>query len=726
MKKILLPFIILLAISAIFFFPLYFPETKAVITAEFRGGDIVNMHYPYKFFEQSQLRQGIIPLWSRYTGNGFPIFGQSEIGLFNPINTISLLILNIFDAMVVQIVLTFFVMLCSSYYLGKVLKLQTLSSIFLAVTYSFCAYSILSIVHFPHLQAIGLIPLVFAFAYRFYLTHRARYFLLAVAAFIFQLSAGQFQNAYITLLFLFIFFGAAALFAKKKRFVLLGKSFFIIAIGVVFSFLISSVQLISTVLLLIQSPRTSDYFYVSAPLSINPSYLLTFFHPFVFGDPKTGQFPFWSLVHPWDGTLFIGYVPIIFVALFFIVTRKELFKNKIFLLFLVNFVIFFVFAWERNSPLYFLFSIPPFSLFRFNSRYLIIDVLILSIFAGYGFDFILRKWQLRKNTTKYVFACLIVLHILFQFKLMYYWHSFTSTRHFLSPPKSLQYVKDANRIFSYDQVGYINSLYLKQGFLKDPTVYLDILKNTLATDFNLLYNIPSFNNSISGINPRRLEVFYVRLASYLYPDKDKNENIERNFYNITGVDIVTALRKIKSTELKVLTSYPIRPSLYTYVYQVKKPVGLLSFYTSGVLISTLDDLLKNVEESDLKDTALIESDMPKTLVQKLHSKSAEALHNISYERRDNEHLKLRLRTKADGLLVFRETIDIPWRAYIDGKPTPIYKANFLGMGIWLEEGEHTIQFVYTNTYFLIGVGVSVASVAIAFLIFLYLKKKRSL
>lgn len=726
MKKTLLPFIILLAISAIFFLPLYFPETKAVITAEFRGGDIVNMHYPYKFFEQSQLRQGIIPLWSRYTGNGFPIFGQSEIGLFNPINTISLFLLNIFDAMVVQIVLTFFIMLGSSYYLGKVLKLQTLSSMFLAVTYSFCAYSILSIVHFPHLQAIGLIPLVFAFAYRFYLTQRARYFLLAVAAFVFQLSAGQFQNAYITLLFLFIFFGMAALLAKKKRFALICKSFFIVAGGVVLSLLMSSAQLISTVLLLIQSPRTPDYFYVSAPLSINPSYLLTFFHPFVFGDPKTGQFPFWSVVLPWDGTLFIGYVPAIFVALFFIVMRKELFKKKILLLFIVNFIIFFVFAWERNSPLYFLFSLPPFSLFRYNSRYLIINALILSIFAGYGFDLVFRKWQLRKNVTKYALACLIVLHILFQFKFMYYWHSFISTGHFLNPPKSLQYVKNANRIFSYDQVGYINSLYLKQGSLKDPTIYLDILKNTLATDFNLLYNVPSFNNSISGINPRRLEVFYVRFASYLYPDKDKKENIERNFYNITGVDIVTALRKIKSSELKVLTSYPIRPSLYTYVYQVKRPVGLLSFYTSGRLINTLDDLLKNVEESDIRNVALVESDMPKSLIQKLHSKPSESLHNISYERTDNEHVKLRLRTKADGLLVFRETMDIPWRAYIDGKPTSIYKANFLGMGIWLEKGEHTVQFTYTNSYFLIGLGVSMASITVTVLIFFYLKKRRSL
>jgi hypothetical protein len=70
-----------------------------------------------------------------------------------------------------------------------------------------------------------------------------------------------------------------------------------------------------------------------------------------------------------------------------------------------------------------------------------------------------------------------------------------------------------------------------------------------------------------------------------------------------------------------------------------------------------------------------------------------------------------LRATADrpGLLVVSETFAPGWRAYVDGKPAPIYPADLTMRAVYLPSGTHTVEFVYFPTSFIVGLGIAGAA-----------------
>jgi len=49
---------------------------------------------------------------------------------------------------------------------------------------------------------------------------------------------------------------------------------------------------------------------------------------------------------------------------------------------------------------------------------------------------------------------------------------------------------------------------------------------------------------------------------------------------------------------------------------------------------------------------------------------------------------------------------------VDGRPAKIERADYHFRAVYLEEGEHTIEFVYAPFSFKVGVAISLASLAI--------------
>ncbi len=92
-------------------------------------------------------------------------------------------------------------------------------------------------------------------------------------------------------------------------------------------------------------------------------------------------------------------------------------------------------------------------------------------------------------------------------------------------------------------------------------------------------------------------------------------------------------------------------------------------------------------------------------------------------------LSLALDVPAPGLLVINEAYDRGWRAVVDGKPTPIVRANYLFRGILVDAGLHEISLFYRPTKVLISLGlfalVSVSLVVLG-LILLWRRRRRRL
>lgn len=60
---------------------------------------------------------------------------------------------------------------------------------------------------------------------------------------------------------------------------------------------------------------------------------------------------------------------------------------------------------------------------------------------------------------------------------------------------------------------------------------------------------------------------------------------------------------------------------------------------------------------------------------------------------------------ADGFLVLSDTYYPGWRAYVDGQEAQIYRADYLFRAVFLEEGEHIVEFRYRPLFVRAGLGV---------------------
>lgn len=71
--------------------------------------------------------------------------------------------------------------------------------------------------------------------------------------------------------------------------------------------------------------------------------------------------------------------------------------------------------------------------------------------------------------------------------------------------------------------------------------------------------------------------------------------------------------------------------------------------------------------------------------------------------------KLEYETTTDGYLVLSDSYYPGWEAYLDGSPTPIYRANYLFRAVQAPAGRHQVEFRYNPMSFRVGLGVTLLS-----------------
>ncbi len=76
-----------------------------------------------------------------------------------------------------------------------------------------------------------------------------------------------------------------------------------------------------------------------------------------------------------------------------------------------------------------------------------------------------------------------------------------------------------------------------------------------------------------------------------------------------------------------------------------------------------------------------------------------------------ERVKVQAHLGAPGYLVLTDAYYPGWRALVDGRLAEIERADYYFRAVYLEEGEHTIEFVYAPLSFKVGVAISLASLA---------------
>jgi uncharacterized membrane protein YfhO len=76
----------------------------------------------------------------------------------------------------------------------------------------------------------------------------------------------------------------------------------------------------------------------------------------------------------------------------------------------------------------------------------------------------------------------------------------------------------------------------------------------------------------------------------------------------------------------------------------------------------------------------------------------------------NNRLHLQVMAAENGLLVLSDTYYPGWKAFVNGKETKIYKADYTFRAIPLNAGVHRVAFVYDPISFKLGAGVTILGI----------------
>jgi uncharacterized membrane protein YfhO len=98
--------------------------------------------------------------------------------------------------------------------------------------------------------------------------------------------------------------------------------------------------------------------------------------------------------------------------------------------------------------------------------------------------------------------------------------------------------------------------------------------------------------------------------------------------------------------------------------------------------------MKALDSLDIQHLALVEEDVKK-------AGAASSGDSIWIVNNLNDEVNYHAKNSSDRFAVFSEVFyKHGWKAYVDGKETPIFKTNYVLRGANIPAGEHDIKFVF--------------------------------
>jgi len=228
---------------------------------------------------------------------------------------------------------------------------------------------------------------------------------------------------------------------------------------------------------------------------------------------------------------------------------------------------------------------------------------------------------------------------------------------------------------------------------------------------NLLYKIPNFG-VYESIFPKRTENLKNMVSSDIQIETKniKIGNIAKKILDLYGVKYVISTREIENPNLtKVFESQTI-PKYF--IYKNETAQGLVYFPKNFFFTPTYEsfDRLLASKDTDTGDFVILNSKLPNDISNPSNAK-AQIITST------NEKIDIKATLDSSQLLVLTQSYYPGWKAFDNGKEKEIQIVNGGQQAIFLEKGEHQIEFRFDPDNFKIGKIISLISLALLLFIF---------
>ena len=705
--------------------------------------DVVDQLYPWKHLVITDWKNGEVPLWNPYNFAGTPLLANYQSAPFTPLN-ILFFFFSFTTAWSLLVLLQPLLAGVGMYVFVRKLSVSQFGSLLSSLAWMFCGFLVSWMGYGTLGYAIGVLPVVL-FGLEGYQESRKDWYLVVVAlGLAFSFLSGHFQISLYALLFSFAYFIFRFIQVKEKRTIIF------VFIALILGIFISLVQILPSIIFYSQSLRSTLF---ARPEVIPWQYLLTSFAPDFFGNPVTRNN--W-LGHYAEWASYIGVIPLLF-ALFSLVNWKN------------NFVKFFsisaLVALFLATPTFLgdliLYSHIPVLSTSAASRIIALFSFSLAVLAGFGLD----SWvsSQRKKLVLSIFGVILLLlgwTIIFGKIGLSVDKAIIARQNFLLPSIFLGigivagfcgiFLKNKKvltifvllllLISAFDLYRFASKW---QSFTAQNLVFPDVgvtnffktIKNqrvlgNYGGQVSLYYELSTLEG-YDALYPSRIGEFASYVADgTLHPasrsvvEFPKTGKYSQKALNLLGYKYI--VHKVSDTDKPWAYPFWKSPQDFQTVYQDGNYIVLENKNAFPRVFLTQSYIHTTEKENPLEFMFTKSIDLKKTIVLEedphINSNSSFAgSANVTLYKSDT--IKIATKSNADSLLFLSDTFFPGWRAYVDGRETPILRADYAFRSIVVPSGIHTVIFSYWSSEFVYGGIISL--VGLLLLVFLYFFQKRS-
>ncbi len=713
--------------------------------------DSISFTYPMRILAIDLMKGGQLPLWNPYILAGTPLLANFQSAPFSPTN-IFYFIFDKLTAWSLQILAQHFLGAIFVYFLLRGWKVSRLGSLFGGTIFAFTGFNLIWSQWNAHVLVASFIPLILFFEDKWLIEGGWRNGMGLSLSLFFQILSGYPQLIFYS----FLAMGILWLVRTNKKKIFVTRTFFL-AIFIVLGLALASFQILPGNELLSLSQREIE------PLPVEWAFLpaskiVTFFAPDFFGNHATGNY--WGPQDYTSNTGFVGVTAFIFAMVALSLTKK---KKEVFFAVLLSLVSFF------------LALATPLSVFLLKSgvlgfqaasahRILVLFNLGIALLAGFGLDNFFR--QKKVSFLKYALIPLMVIltagvyasqihpvvvrgivipkvalrnlvfpsFILLSLLFVYY---FFLRRSLMSKKLFVVFVF-LLMIFELFRFGWKFTPFSPRHIVFPKTPVLEFLVSqerpfrvtaSSIVPVNLLmpYEIEILEG-YDAVYPLRISQFISSLNSGRSDTSPQGrygivDNLESPLLNLSNTKYLVVGKKEKDGGLSPRgdISETLKNERFKLVLEDKSVAVLENKESLPRAFMVYDwqklesdqDVLGTLLEKDFKpiDILLLEEDIGLE-----RTRGGKANSTVLFESYKETESLLRVSTSRDGLLFVSDTWYPGWEAYVDGRKTKIYRANYAFRGIKVPSGEHKVKFVYRPASFFNGLRVTAVAFFLLILI----------
>lgn len=703
---------VLAAITLLLTYKLLVPG-RLVYQGDLTSSDVTELNFPRRDLLSQSLKKGNIPVWTDLIGNGYPILGEGQTGIFYPPNLVLFGLLGPVGAYNLSVILSMVLAMAFMYLLARAIERSRTASVFAAVAFGAGAFFVARIRFMTLINAACWLPLVLYGIEKLYRTGKLRWAALSGIALAMQLLASWTQIFYITALLaicllLFRFATQAMSVRKEKGAAWKTTRFWALALVLllVVAVALAAIQLVPSMEGISLSNRAEGLSYQKATeFPLLPKQLAMFVLPYHWGNPAIATYNLEGGSIFWENCAFCGIITLI-LALFAIIwlIRREgevafwtgtLAISVLLALGSSTFV--YHLAWS---------ALPGMKLFRFPQRFLLIAVLALALLASRGLDRLTRKTGLLSQVIAVAAVVILVA------ELAVFAHTQVNTidsTQLLTPPQTLELITGAEGTYRTGHLGQFEAWYsayrLAGGWHGNMQPYINY-RSMLDTDFNMVFGVQDIGAQ-GNYGVKRIKQLWYHTLDYRIIDPGLwTANVPESVLRVMGVQNVRYVLSsftIDSPYLAMLGSLTFNNhQRRVIVYR-----NLLELPRAMVMKKYL--VMKDPEKVPLEELfgpkgfgpeqrVLLEKKPP--FFEKTGAASA------SIRRYESTRVEIEAETVGGGLLVLADTYYPGWKATVDGKPVKIMRANYAFRAVAVPDGKHRVLFSYSPGNYWLGIIVT--------------------